>query len=127
MIIYTFTLQFQNLFSNSAVHQPCSGVHILFRDTLFKFTQCYCSTAPTDYTSAFSEHLTFTRGRHSDSVTITIEDDTIVEDLESFVARLSVNTVLYPGVRLAPDTANVNIRDNDGNTIKCPMVTCQKL
>ena len=82
------------------------------------YTQCYCSTAPTDYTSAFSERLTFTRGRHSDSVTITIEDDSIVEGLESFVARLSVNTVLYPGVRLAPDTADVHIRDNDGKAIQ---------
>ena len=38
-----------------------------------------------------------------------------VEGLESFVARLSVNAALFPGVTLAPDTAVVNIRDNDGN------------
>ena len=81
-------------------------------------TQCYCSTAPADYISVSSEPLTFTRGSPSDSVTITIRDDTIVEGLESFVARLSVNTVLYPGVRLAPDTADVHIRDNDGKAIQ---------
>ena len=81
-------------------------------------TQCYCSTAPDDYISVSSEPLTFTRGNPIDSVTITIRDDTIVEGLESFVARLSVNTVLYPGVRLAPDTADVHIRDNDGKAIQ---------
>ena len=66
--------------------------------------------------SMFNEPLTFTRGSPDDTVTITIRDDTIVEGFESFVARLSVNTALYPGVRLAPDTANVSIRDDDGNT-----------
>jgi arginine repressor len=66
-----------------------------------------------DYMSMFNEPLTFTRGSPDDTVTITIRDDTIVEGLESFVARLSVNTALYPGVRLAPDTANVSIRDDD--------------
>ena len=65
--------------------------------------------------SMFNEPLTFTRGSPDDSITITIRDDTIVEGLESFVARLSVNTAHYPGVRLAPDTANVSIRDDDGN------------
>ena len=73
------------------------------------------------------ELITFTSGSLSQSVTISIRDDTTVEGLESFVTRLSVNADVYPGVRLAPDTAYVNIRDSDGNIIKCPMVTCQKL
>ena len=62
------------------------------------------------------EPLTFTRGSSSQSVTITIRDDITVEDSENFVARLSVNATLYPGVRLVPNTANVNIRDNDGKS-----------
>ena len=77
-----------------------------------------CFTAPADYISVSSEPLTFTRGSPSDSVTITIQDDTTVEYSESFVARLSVDTALYPGVRLAPNTANVNIRDNDGEKMQ---------
>ena len=77
----------------------------------------YCSTAPTDYTSVSDEPLTFTRRSLSQSVTITIRDDTTVEDSEKFVARLSVNASLYPGVRLAPDTANVIIAP-DGKTIQ---------
>ena len=72
------------------------------------------STAPADYTSVFGERLTFTRGGSTQSVTISIMDDNTVEDLESFVVSLSVNTALYPGVRLAPDTANVNIVCDDG-------------
>ena len=74
-------------------------------------------TAPTDYISAFSDPLTFARGSPSQSITITILDDIAVEDSENFVARLSVNATLYPGVRLAPDTANINIRDNDGKSM----------
>ena len=77
----------------------------------------YCSTAPADYTSMLDKPLTFTRGSPSQSVTITIRDDTTVEDSEKFVARLSVNAALYPGVRLAPDTANVIIAP-DGKTIQ---------
>ena len=78
----------------------------------------YCSTAPADYVSVSNEPLTFTRGSPSDSVTISIRDDTTEEYSESFVARLSVDTALYPGVRLAPNTANVNIRDNDGEEMQ---------
>ena len=77
-----------------------------------------CSTAPADYISVSSEPLTFSRGSPSDSITITIQDDTTVEYSESFVARLSVDAALYPGVRLAPNTANVNIRDNDGEKMQ---------
>ena len=61
--------------------------------------------------------LTFARGRSSQSVTITIRDDTTVEDFESFVARLSVNAAIFPNVRLAPDTANIHIIDNDGKIL----------
>ena len=61
--------------------------------------------------------LTFTRGSSNQSLTITIRDDTTVEDFESFEARLSVNAAMFPSVRLAPDTANINIIDNDGKTI----------
>ena len=60
------------------------------------------------------EPLTFTRGRHNQSSSIIIIDDTTLEDSESFMARLSVNAALYPGVRLEPDRANIHIIDNDG-------------
>ena len=63
------------------------------------------------------EPLTFTRGSHSQTVTITIIDDTAEEISEKFVARLSVNAALYPGVRLSPDTANVIIVPN-GKTMQ---------
>ena len=63
------------------------------------------------------EPLTFTRGSPSQSVTIAIRDDITVEDSENFVAMLSVNAALYPGVRLSPNTANISITDNEGMTI----------
>ena len=63
------------------------------------------------------EPLTFTRSSTSQFFAITIKDDTTVEDSEIFVARLSVNAALYPGVRLAPDVATIQIIDNDGKTI----------
>ena len=63
------------------------------------------------------EPIIFTRRSSSQSVSIIIIDDTTVEDTESFVARLSVNAAVYPGVRLAPNTANIHIIDNDGKTI----------
>ena len=56
--------------------------------------------------------LTFTRDSRSQSVFISIVDDTTVEELECFVARLSVNTSVYSGVRLAPNTADVCIDPN---------------
>ena len=65
------------------------------------------------------EPLTFTRGSSSQSVSITIKNDTTVEESENFVARLSKNNALYPEVRLAPDTANIIIKndiDPDGKT-----------
>ena len=73
----------------------------------------YCPTAPADYTSVTGVSLTFTRGRTSQSVNITIRDDTTVEDSESFV----VNAAIFPSVRLAPDTANIHIMDNDGEIL----------
>ena len=63
------------------------------------------------------ESITFTRGSLSQPFTIAIRDDTKIENSENFLARLSVNTALYPGVRLAPNTATVNIRDNDGKNM----------
>ena len=77
----------------------------------------FCFTAPADYTSVSDEPLTFTRDSPSQSVTISIRDDTTVEGSEKFVARLSVNAAFYPGVRLLPDTANINIIDNDGEIL----------
>ena len=72
------------------------------------------STAPDDYTSIVSEPLTFSRANPTHTVTIDITDDRIVEGPESFEAELSVNRALNPGVMLNPDTATVNIRDDDG-------------
>ena len=63
------------------------------------------------------ELVTFTRGSPSQSVTIIIRCDTTVEVPESFVATLSVNAILYPGVRLAPDTAIIYIVCPDGKTL----------
>ena len=65
----------------------------------------------------FSEVLTFTSSSSSDSVTVTIRDDTDVEGLENFVASLSVNAALNPGVRVEPASADITIRDNDGNIL----------
>ena len=75
------------------------------------------STAPFDYMSMMNEPLTFTSDSSSDSVDISIRDDAIVEGLESFVANLSVDAVLYPRVRLSPDTTIVNIISDDGNNV----------
>ena len=63
------------------------------------------------------ELAAFTRGSPCQSVTIIIGCDTMVEDSESFVARISVNAALYPGVRLAPDTAIFYIVCPDGKTL----------
>ena len=78
------------------------------------FLKCF-SAAPSDYTSVFSRPLTFSSTQPTDSVTINIIDNTIVEtNLEQFTARLSVNNALNPGVTLAPSTASVTIDDDDG-------------
>ena len=61
----------------------------------------------------FNEHLTFISDSSSQNVIIFIKDDTVAESSEMFFVSLSVNTALYPGVRLSPDIANVNIRYND--------------
>lgn len=59
--------------------------------------------------------MTFTSGDPTDSVTVDINDDTIVEDnLEQFTASLTVNNAQNPGVSLEPSTATVTIDDNDG-------------
>ena len=76
----------------------------------------YCSTAPADYISVLSEPLTFTREIFNRSVTISIKDDTTDESFESFVASLSVSAAVYAGVSLAPNTAYINIKDNDGKS-----------
>ena len=72
-------------------------------------------TAPGDYTNVLSEALTFTRTDTSETVTVTINDDNVVENLmESFTANLMVNAALNPGVSLDPESATINIMDDDG-------------
>ena len=119
--LHVFSLgKFSNSFAPPLYNQVVNYVQI----QMWTCSCIYCcSTAPADYISVSSEPLTFTRGSPSDSVTISIQDDTTVEYSESFVARLSVDTALYPGVRLAPNAANVNIRDNDGEKMQPRLYT----
>ncbi|CAI8032796.1 hypothetical protein GBAR_LOCUS18523, partial [Geodia barretti] len=72
------------------------------------------STASDDYIGVSNRLLTFSSSQPTDSVTITINDDTEVEDaLERFTASLTIDSGLNLVVTLLPNTATVTIDDND--------------
>ncbi len=84
-----------------------------------KFTVAFNSTDgtalnPQDYTSVIGS-LTF-GGSNSDTQTITIDiiDDIIIEDTENFQVTITDISTSLVNI-LANDTATVNIIDNDGN------------
>ena len=106
-------------------------MHLPYILYIYITIKCSCvmynsfSPAPNDYTNVFSEPLTFSRNIPTNSITISITDDMLVEGPESFTAELSVNRALNPGVMLNPDTATVNIIDDDGNNnIICTCTLC---
>ena len=88
------------------------------------FTTCTCVSLPYSHTSGSGEDYnlttvyTFTPDDTEIIVPITIFDDVVVEEDELLV--LSLSTGLSPSiVSLNPDSANVTIRDNDGNENTC--------
>ena len=77
-------------------------------------------TAPMDYLGTI-RILTFT-SEGSQSVSVSIIDDTVVEDTESFQALLSSSDNF---VQFGLNSADVLIQDNDGNDwiLVIPIVT----
>jgi len=68
------------------------------------------SLAPSDYT-ALTNSLVFNGATSSQTVTVTIQDDNVVEQqFENFILSLCV---FDPTVILSPVTANVIIEDDD--------------
>ena len=70
--------------------------------------------APGDYTSIFDAILQFDGTTTSREVSVTIEDDNLVEFLESFQGLLTTSD---PAVDLAPSIALIEIVDDDGELL----------
>ena len=76
----------------------------------YRYLHTHMCTAGLDYQDT-SQNLTFT-SEGSQSVSISILDDFVVEDTESFLALLSSSDDF---VMIGEDLADVFIQDNDGN------------
>ena len=68
--------------------------------------------APGDYSSV-SQYIVFNPGDEEVRVHVLITDDSVYEPQESFTAMLDLVT-MGAAVRVDPDTANVQIFDDDG-------------
>ena len=68
------------------------------------------SPAPGDYTAITNMQLTFSATVQSQTVTVAIGDDDVVERLETFNITLTTSD---PSVVLIPMTATVDIQDDD--------------
>ena len=68
---------------------------------------------PDDYTGLNRVPITFTPGATSRSVLLRTVEDNDVEDTETLTATLTVDNDIYPGVSLSPDSAIINIIDDD--------------
>ena len=73
--------------------------------------------AGSDYSGRQNVPLRFTSTNTEQMVFIPIIDDADIEDVERFMGRLSINSALFPSVTLNPQTANVDIISDDGNTL----------
>ena len=71
------------------------------------------SIAPSDYTSVVQQVVTFDPGVTELSVSVTIVDDDILENVEMFTATLVAQDPSV--VVVVQGTADVSILDNDGN------------
>ena len=70
-------------------------------------------TAPSDYI-ATTQLLTFSSSVRSINISVPIEDDGLLENIERFSGILNYNDVAdQTQVTLIPDTATVEITDND--------------
>ena len=73
----------------------------------------FSSTGPDDYEGLNRIPLTFPPGAVSRSVTLRTVEDNDVEDRETLTATLTVDNDVYPGVSLRPDSASIDIIDDD--------------
>ncbi len=76
-----------------------------------------------DYTAIFGQHLEFTSSQLSHRVDVQIIDDNVVEVLlKRFQANLVLDgPILVPrpdAITIAPDLADITIRDDDGETVR---------
>ena len=58
--------------------------------------------------------MTFDADTTSRTVQVPIVNDNVLETVESFFATLSVDSNLYPGVDISPNTADIEVTDDDG-------------
>ena len=87
-------------------------VNVMHNNSFHFYTYIVLYTAPRDYTST-ERTLTFGPGNTRQPVTVPINNDDIVEDLENFFASLTLMTDNV-SVIVTPDEATVTIFDRDG-------------
>ena len=71
-----------------------------------------CNTGGVDYTPLVSVPLVFSSSQTQITVPIIINNDSLVEDDETFSATISL-AVATPVVTLSPNRANLTINDTD--------------
>ena len=73
-----------------------------------------------DYQSLMQLQLEFAAGETRRQFNVTIVDDNVIEDVESFQLSLSITSdIISKGVQLGPNaTATVTIKDSDGELIE---------
>ena len=77
---------------------------------------CVSIPGPGDY-SLSPQPITFSDSNPTRVIPVIIVDDSDIEPLERFTATLTVDRSQFPGVSLAPDLAEVEITDNDGEHV----------
>ncbi len=80
------------------------------------------STGPADFVALSNVTLEFSAGTSSHQVTVTIVNDDIVEDPETFFGNLTTSD---DSVQLAPRTATVTIREEFGDDSKDVLFSCR--
>ena len=61
--------------------------------------------------------LTFSDDNPTRSVSIPIRDDSDIEDVETFLARLEVDSAAFPAVTVDPSITTVSIISNDSECV----------
>ena len=71
------------------------------------------SLGPDDYAPINQQLITFSPGSESRSVLLRTVEDMDVESQEQLTATLSVDRSLFPGVSIEPESATIDIIDDD--------------
>ena len=85
----------------------------------------FCFSAPDDYRVVGEQLLTFSGTSSSQTVEISLTDDSVSEGTETFVAALEVVGSVSSGVQLDPSEATVQINDDDSTSLLYPTFCVQ--